>query len=254
MKRRPARAVARYAATVALGAVALIAALTAPGRSDTEAGREAFDRIYRVATHPRCMNCHGIDEKDPSGKTIASRPLVGDTTTPHPMTRPTPHPMNITDRHNPPGPEAHTGPHVPDPSRLPLGMDCTTCHQVRNLADRGTPPGAQGAKPEQRWRMPTDANMRIWSIHTSGASEGGRKQQLCEKWDAFRRSHGDQWFKDHIAHDPLIAWAFEPNLPDGPTPITTARERAPGDLARLQQDVSLWIDWIKNRSCQDLAR
>lgn len=76
----------------------------------------AWDTVYRVLQHPRCMNCH------PAG----DRPLVGDDSQPHPQ--------NV--------------------QRGPLGvglfaMRCNTCHQGRNADGPHLPPGAP------RWQLPT---------------------------------------------------------------------------------------------------
>lgn len=37
---------------------AATATVPAPGTVDTATGLEAWDRIYEVASHPRCSNCH----------------------------------------------------------------------------------------------------------------------------------------------------------------------------------------------------
>ena len=89
-------------------------------------GPEAFAYLHSVATHPRCVNCHGriIDGE--------FTPTVGDDLHPHPM--------NIRAR------------------ITELGMACTTCHQLRNSDAEHLPPGATGAPDGAfagvRWQMP----------------------------------------------------------------------------------------------------
>ena len=85
----------------------------AAGSGSTSA---AWDTVYRVLQHPRCMNCH------PAGDT----PLVGDDSQPHPQ--------NV--------------------QRGALGvglfaMRCNACHQTKNAEGAHLPPGAP------RWQLPT---------------------------------------------------------------------------------------------------
>lgn len=209
-------------------AAVVLALLVAPGwPAAFDDGRQAFDHIYKVATHPRCVNCHG------AGTGPSARPLVGETMEPHPM--------NITLAHNTPRELAE---------RTTLGIECVTCHQDRNLPERGTPPGAQGRNAEQRWRMPPDADdprhsMRILSIRLRGqVSKGEAQRDLCLVWANFRK-HDD--IEGHITNDPLIAWAFEPGQ---------GRERAPDGLERLKEAVAVWVRWLDTGggSCEALAR
>jgi len=76
----------------------------------------AWDTVYKVLQHPRCMNCH------PAGDT----PLVGDESQPHPQ--------NV--------------------QRGAFGvglfaMRCNACHQTQNVEGAHMPPGAP------RWQLPT---------------------------------------------------------------------------------------------------
>ena len=210
----------RAAIAAAMTATLTIGLLTGPPRPAAESGPEAFAHIYRVATHPRCLNCHGM------GVGEDSVPLVGD--------RMEPHPMNITIRHNP-GLDGK------------LGVHCETCHQKRTLPDRGTPPGASNTRMEMPWQMPERDTMRVLPIVTrEGLSEGQRQQKLCEAWDEFRRAKTDDGFRHHIADDPLIEWALTPH---------PAREAAPGGLDRLMAAVEVWIGWMRSKgSCEALAQ
>jgi hypothetical protein len=94
-----------------------------------EEGLAAWQQIYSVLTHPRCINCH----------TATSYPQQGD------------------DRH----------PHFANVTRGPAGkgvpaLQCITCHQEANADSTGVP-GAHGwhlAPLSMRWQ---DANDKILS-------------------------------------------------------------------------------------------
>ena len=73
------------------------------------AGLQAFDTVYAVLTHPRCMNCH------PAG----DRPLQFDDSRPHAL-------------------NVQRGPD----DRGRVGMRCTTCHQQANHDSPHLPPGS----------------------------------------------------------------------------------------------------------------
>src|SRR5712692_6974017 len=92
-----------------------------PRQRDDAGARAAFLAAYPVFMHPRCMNCH------PAG----DAPLQGE--------------------------DSH--PHLQNVKRGPDGkglyaLKCGNCHQNRNLAGEGMPPG----HPE--WHLPP-ANMRL---------------------------------------------------------------------------------------------
>ena len=208
----------RRALGLAAGAIALGAVLLgAPGRPVAfDSGRAAFAYIYQVATHPRCLNCHG------EGKGAAARPLVGDAMQPHPM--------NITIAHNP---------------GQRLGLECGTCHGDRNLPDRATPPGFSNTRMPFPWHMPADDTMRVWPILASAQPEGEKQAALCRVWHRFLTRKGEHEFRHHIADDPLIEWALT---------RTSAREPA-GDRQRLGQAVDAWMRWLAGGgSCDELAR
>jgi len=194
----------------------VVSFLAAPGRPAAfDSGRQAFAYIYGVATHPRCLNCHG------TGTGAGSRPLVGD--------RMEPHPMNITIAHNPGG---------------SLGIDCGTCHQDRNLPDRGTPPGFSNTRMRLAWQMPADDSMRVWPVLQGSLSEGQKQREVCRAWDKFRRTRGPGALPHHVADDPLIEWARTK---------TPAREAVASE--RLGEAVEKFNDWLeRGGSCDDLAR
>jgi hypothetical protein len=104
------------------GALALLIQCRASDADDGDSGRalevnasSAWNTIYEVLQHPRCMNCH------PSG----DRPLVGDA--------PEVHPQNVQR-----GPEG----------RGLYAMRCDACHQTSNTPGAHVPPGAP------HWQLP----------------------------------------------------------------------------------------------------
>ena len=82
---------------------------------------DAFEGVYTVLQHPRCLNCH------PSG----DAPLQNDDSRPHEM--------NITR------------------SSIGSGMDCSTCHQLDNSEAYGIFGGPPGAP---NWHLP-DVDMPL---------------------------------------------------------------------------------------------
>lgn len=88
------------------GSAPQTAAAPAPSKSS---GLAAFDVVYQVLKHPRCLNCH------PAG----DRPLQYDDSRPHAM-------------------NVQRGPH----DRGRAGMRCSTCHQQANHDRPRLPPGS----------------------------------------------------------------------------------------------------------------
>jgi hypothetical protein len=92
---------------------AIIAAL--PAEKDDAGARAAFLEVYKVLSHPRCMNCH------PSG----DAPLQGDDSHPHAQ--------NVKRGEDGKGKYA---------------LKCTNCHQDTNLPSENMPPG------NPTWHLP----------------------------------------------------------------------------------------------------
>ena len=117
----------------------------------------AFKYMHQVATHPRCINCHGVVDKDGS-----FYPTVGDNRRPHPM--------NITVANNVVlFKDGEIFKQVPG-----VVLSCASCHQHSNGDKKGMPPG--NITPEMPgfvWHMP-QPNMII--------PEGITANQLCNKW------------------------------------------------------------------------
>ena len=105
-----------------LGTAAIAEETTNQERAEQEVSPEelqqgigAFQDVYEVLQHPRCLNCH------PSG----DAPLQTDASTPHAM--------NIT--------RASTD----------AGLQCAACHQVQNSEAYGVDAGPPGAP---NWHLP----------------------------------------------------------------------------------------------------
>jgi isoquinoline 1-oxidoreductase alpha subunit len=109
--------------------IAFIAIVRAEVRTIRTEGQAAWEQVYSVLVHPRCLNCH----------TATNYPQQGD------------------DRHR----------HVPSVLRGPedkgvAGLNCATCHQDVNADVAGVPgaPGWHLAPLSMRWQ---DANDRAMS-------------------------------------------------------------------------------------------
>jgi mono/diheme cytochrome c family protein len=99
------------------------AAAPANPKPDAGASREAFLRVYKVFTSPRCQNCH------PSG----DAPLQGDDSHVH---------LQNVRR----GADGHGV----------YGMRCDTCHQAANLPGEHMPPG------NPKWGLPPAARKMVF--------------------------------------------------------------------------------------------
>jgi hypothetical protein len=147
--------------------------------------RALFLEASRVLLHPRCANCH------PNG----DMPLQG-----------------IEGRvHEPPvqrGPE----------DRGVVGMECTSCHQDRNL-ELARVPGAPN------WHL-APLSM-AWVGHTPRA--------VCEQLKDPARNGGKTLAQivEHNAHDELVGWGWRPG---------SGREPAPGTQERFGAIVAAWVE------------
>ena len=181
----------------------------------------AFNYLFDVATHPRCVNCHGVIEDG------AHRPTVGDNSVPHPM--------NITSLNNlkiavQEGKFVQVGETHP--------VNCRGCHQDENAREPGRPPGAANdLMPGFVWHMPPPT-MIIGNDMTPS--------KLCNNWlnprlNSFLAQRGGRddmktfkkEFEHHVGDDPLVRWAWNP----GP-----GRTPAPGTHAQFAKEMSVWIN------------
>jgi hypothetical protein len=147
--------------------------------------RALFLEASRVMLHPRCSNCHPDSD--------------------------TPNQGNEARVHDPP---AARGPE----DRGVVSMECTSCHQDRNL-ELARVPGAPN------WHL----------APRSMAWVGRTPRALCEQLKDPARNGGRTLAKivDHSAHDELVAWGWSPGA---------GREPAPGSQERFGQIVAAWVD------------
>lgn len=103
---------------------------SAPAAAPRADALDAWQTVYAVLQHPRCLNCH------PAG----DRPLQGDASTPH-------------------GQNVRRG---PDGGGL-FAMRCTTCHREENNPDAHQPPGAPN------WHLPHPDMPLVFEGLSSGA-------------------------------------------------------------------------------------
>jgi hypothetical protein len=98
------------------------------------------------------------------------------------------------------------------------GLGCATCHQDRN-AELARVPGA----PE--WHLAPRA--MAWL--------GKRPGEICAQLKDPARNGGRTLAQvhDHVAHDPIVAWGWQPGAD---------RSRPPGSQAELAALVQAWID------------
>jgi hypothetical protein len=143
-----------------------------------------FLEASRVLLHPRCVNCH------PSGESPLQRE---------------------GGLHDPPvlrGPE----------DRGVVGMECTSCHQDRNL---------------ELARVPGAPN---WHLAPASMAWAGRDpSSLCEQLKDPARNGGKSLpqIVEHSAHDALVAWGWAPG---------SDREPAPGSQAEFGALVAAWVE------------
>ena len=166
------------------------ALLRAPGAfaavaDPSERSRALFVEAAKVLTHARCVNCHPSDD--------------------------TPRQGDAHDIHDPPIARGTA-------DRGVAGMQCTTCHQDRNL-ELARVPGAPGwhlAPRQMAWLDRTPAE--ICAAIKDPARNGNRTLAQIQ---------------DHLAHDRLVAWGWAPGADRVP---------APGSQAELGVLIQAWID------------
>jgi hypothetical protein len=149
-----------------------------------ERSRALFTEASRVLLHPRCANCH------PSGDV----------------------PLQYQGRlHDPPvlrGPE----------DRGVVGMECSSCHQDRNL---------------ELARVPGAPNWHVAPLSMAWA--GRDAPAVCEQIKDPARNGGKSLAQivDHSQHDLLVAWGWAPG---------GEREPAPGSQAQFGALVAAWAE------------
>jgi|GEM_PF-946544 len=161
---------------------------------DKAKGVEVWGNIYKVLSHPRCVNCHVEDDRPRwSGKHYGKTQLHG---------------MYVH------ATATRVG--------MPGQQMCSTCHAKTNSDVPHGPPGAEVwalAPPEMVW----------W---------GKSSQELCAivKDPAKTGGLDITGFADHIGHDPLVAWGWEPGVGREPAPFS-----ADETVAMLEQWLALGL-------------
>lgn len=156
----------------------------ADGSVTVEQGLEAWDRIYAVASHPRCSNCHVGPSNVPMWSGTSYR------------NGPKPHGMNIN------GGESRIGAET---------VLCSTCHAYREVAvgDRIPHTAPQVAAD---WQLaPVEAE---WF--------GKSSDEVCNQLRD-PEQNGDRTFLDiasHLDHDVILHWAWNPGAGREPAPGT----------------------------------
>ncbi|MEO1480917.1 MAG: hypothetical protein AAFU77_02345 [Myxococcota bacterium] len=138
-------------------------------------GLEAWARIFEVASHPRCANCH----VGPSERPMWSGPSYGDAR---------PHGMNV-----------HAG-----ASRIGAesGLMCNTCHVNSSATERANSTPHAAPHISGVWRLaPVEAD---WY--------GKDSQFICEQLRDPKRNGGRDYRKlaFHLGHDKILHWAWTP--------------------------------------------
>ena len=153
----------------------------APGTIDAETGLAAWARIYEVASHPRCSNCH----TGPSDVPMWSGPSYGETR---------PHGMGIRAGASRFGADS---------------LACSTCHAessypqtIPHSAPR-VPAKWQLAPPEADWFGRSSAH--ICAQLRDPARNGGRDYAALA---------------EHLGHDVVLHWAWDPGPGREPAPYS----------------------------------
>jgi hypothetical protein len=162
--------------------------------SDPQArSRMLFTEAAKVIMNPRCMNCHPATDRPTQGNDM------------HP--------------HSPPATRGADGGGVP-------GNTCGACHMNRNVPIfAGQQTSFQSLPGHSRWGL---APIEM-------AWEGKSIGEICRQIKDPRRNGGRDLalLHEHLAHDDLVGWAWNP----GP-----GRDPAPGTQEQLGALVKAWID------------
>ena len=157
----------------------------AAGTVTEEQGLQAWSRVYEVASHPRCANCHTGESDRP----MWSGPAYGKTR---------PHGMNIRAGASRIGAEH---------------LLCSTCHTTTSEVKEQANDTAHAApKVAMAWRLaPPEAD---WFGRTS--------RQICEQLRD-PKQNGDRTMlelAEHLDHDLILHWAWNPGGGREPAPYS----------------------------------
>ena len=150
--------------------------------TSSDSGLETWEKIYEVVSHPRCANCHVGDDNRPRWSGAHYGLENGEWTY---------HGMNVNG----------------GPDRIGnTTMPCMTCHQQENSDVPHGPPGAHV------WAL---APVRMeWFGKTSA--------EVCAQIKDPDRNGGRtlQDVADHIDHDELVHWGWDPGPGREPAPYS----------------------------------
>lgn len=113
-------------------------------------------------------------------------------------------------------------PHLPAVVRGPdghgaMGLRCNTCHQAENYEPSRVP------------------GHPLWALAPLEMAWQGRSLgQICEQLKDMRRNGGKtlEQIQEHMAHDSLVGWAWNPG---------STRKPAPGTQAQFGELIAAWI-------------
>lgn len=172
-------AIATLSAGMVLAEGAVEITPPAEGSVTLEEGLEAWARVYEVASHPRCSNCHVGSDNRP----MWSGPSYGKTR---------PHGMNISAGESRIGAET---------------IICSTCHSE---SEQGNPRAHEAPRVGMSWRLaPVEAE---WF----GKSSEEVCSQLRDPERNGGRSFLE--LAEHLDHDLILHWAWDPGPEREPAP------------------------------------
>ncbi len=158
--------------------------LTPPATATKAVGMAAWARIYEVASHPRCSNCHVGASDVP----MWSGPSYGKTR---------PHGMAVRAGESRIGVE-----YIP----------CATCHVTDDVVQRGNPNPHEAPRVAAPWMLaPVEA-------HWFGQSSADICQQLRDPARNGGRDMAD--LAAHLDHDVILHWAWNPGGGREPAPYS----------------------------------
>ncbi|WP_421701084.1 hypothetical protein [Aliiroseovarius sp.] len=159
--------------------------LTPPASATKAEGLDAWNRIYEVASHPRCANCH----TGPSDRPMWSGPSYG---------QPRPHGMNIQ------AGESRIGAEY---------VLCQTCHTTKDEDWENA-----NAVPHAAPRVAAFWQLAPVEAHWFGRSSVEICQQLRDP-----EQNGDRdmmELAEHLDHDVILHWAWAPGGNREPAPYS----------------------------------
>ncbi len=185
MRCAPVRRLARVLALVAAPAAAtgeVVIDPPAPGSVSRAEGLAAWDRIYEVASHPRCANCHVGASDVP----MWSGPGYG---------RTRPHGMAVRAGDSRIGAET---------------IPCRTCHVTSRTGGIDRPHAAP--QVADAWRL----------APPQAAWFGRSSDQICAQLRDPARTDGRTALQiaEHLGHDVILHWAWTPGSGREPAPYS----------------------------------